>query len=374
MKSRTRIETIADGRSQRKIDRQTFIIHHYCPHTFNAGDHVVIRSIRDHLREYLPEAVFVPKASAHNRGWGRPVGLRGVNINSSNRYADAVLIGGSDHYNDWSLRIKGQEIVKLIPPLYLIGMGISSRDLQDPPAFSKKAYYQDALITHQQARLCAVRDHFTQRFLDQLGYTDAVVTGCPALYLYNKPFQLNESEFVALTFPFPVIRTGDRTGYNRLIEVMRYTLDLIKGHSLKPVIVTHDDRDVRAAQELFPEETLYFSNYVDNFCRFYEQVRIIIGSRLHASILAGGMGIPFININLDARGLGFSETFRLDHWNLNMNHDQLLTDLEERVRTVVTGDLSVFNDFFELKEEYRHSFRTFMKQVADDIRDSVAGS
>ncbi|MEA3476209.1 MAG: hypothetical protein U9R23_07210 [Candidatus Cloacimonadota bacterium] len=57
-----------EARINKKFKRETIIIHHYCPHTFNAGDHFVIQSIRKNLKKYLPNAIFIPKACAINRG------------------------------------------------------------------------------------------------------------------------------------------------------------------------------------------------------------------------------------------------------------------------------------------------------------------
>ena len=58
-KKKVKIKKITNGRSQQELDRKSYIVHHYCPHTFNAGDHFVIRSIRTYLSKYLPEVIFI---------------------------------------------------------------------------------------------------------------------------------------------------------------------------------------------------------------------------------------------------------------------------------------------------------------------------
>lgn len=363
-----KILDIKDGRFQQKLNRESIIIHHYCPHTFNVGDHFVIRSIRKYLKNELPEAVFVPFASAGNRGWGKPTRLQGPNINKSNRYADAVVIGGSDHYNNWSLEIKKEEITKLIPPLYLIGLGAASKKLDEPPYIKDENVYEDILVTHNAAKLSSVRDLYTQKFLEKAGYNKSIVTGCPALHLFNEEMYLDKNGKVALTFPFPEGNNNNKDSYNTLIKKIKALIENLKSNHLKPVIVCHDDRNVFTAQQYFAEEELFFSNYVDEFIDFYKSTSFVIGSRLHASIFVAGLGKPFININLDFRGQAFTNTFGLEKWNININDEKIDEKLNSRIDMILSNDLSHLDSFIKLKSDYRKVYLNFIKNVAEDIK------
>ncbi|MDO9576730.1 MAG: polysaccharide pyruvyl transferase family protein [Candidatus Cloacimonadales bacterium] len=360
-------------RSREKSNKKNFIIHHYCPHTFNAGDHFVILSIRKLLKKVLPEAVFIPKAVANNRGWGKPIGLRGENIRLSNQYADAVILGGSDQYHNWSPRIKSEEIQHLIPPLFFIGLGVSSKDINSAPYLKKEEFKKDILAANQKCALSSVRDELTQNFLAELGYKDSILTGCPALYLFDEKMKLrNKSKRVLLTFPYPLIHNRKRedtsSKFGILAQVMNLILKKLQEFKLEPVIVCHDDRDVPIAQKMFPDHSIFFSNYVSEYFQLFENASLVIGSRLHATILAGGMGLPFININLDQRGTGFSQTFGLQNWNLNYNDPDLSAKIIERLTQLHQGDLSGFKDFAEIKQHYRSEFLSFMKKTAEIIR------
>jgi hypothetical protein len=368
-KRKTRL--LRDNRSRRAIDRKSYIIHHYCPHTFNAGDHFVVRAIREHLKQHIPQAVFVPKACADNRGWGKPIGLRGENVEFSNRYADAVIVGGSDQYNNWSLRIRKEEIGRLIPPLFLIGLGVSSRSIDAPPRIDRASYLEDIRAVNEKAELSSVRDDYTQRFLENLGFRNAVVTGCPSMYLFNREFACNPGGPVALTFPFPVVRTADEAAYAALVDSIGGILQTVRTLGANPVIACHDDRDVTVAQQIFPEEQIFFSNYVEDVIDFYDTSSMVVGSRLHASILASGMGIPFLNINLDVRGKGFTETFGLEDWNLDIDSPDLVGHIERRINTVLSGDLSVFEGFSLIRTSFRARYMDFMRNVAERIVANV---
>lgn len=354
-------------RVNQPIPRETIVIHHYCPHTYNAGDHFVIHSIRNSLKQRIPNAIFIPKPCAINRGWGKPARLTGKNITYSSKYADAVIIGGSDQYNGWSLRIRQDEIPHLAPPFYLIGLGISSKGLHKEPNIPKNEYLEDIRVTNDHAAMSSVRDKRTYKFLEENGVKKHIITGCPAAYLFNRGFELKKNGPVLLTFPFPVIRGSNSDVYNEITELIKQLLSYFKGLGIETVIACHDDRDVAPAQELFPEERLFFSNYASGYYPLYESASMVIGTRLHATILAGGMGKPFINVNLDSRGLGFSETFGLEGWNVNLEGDNVWNDIKERIEAIQAGELSAFEKFYKTKEHYRAVYEKFMDDCAEDI-------
>lgn len=348
-------------------EKNSIIIHHYCPHTFNVGDHFVILSIRKHLKKYLPEAVFVPKAIAGNRGWGKPIGLKDSNIYYSNKYADAVIIGGSDQYNDWSPKIEAEEIKYLKPSLFLIGLGASSKDIASEAYLSKRKYKYDILATNYKALLSSVRDEASNNFLKRLGYNKAVVTGCPALFLFDEKIHYNSSDAsIILVFPYPLIRTKNRVHtYHILIDLMKSIMSRFNENF---IIVCHDDRDVAAAQEIFPSQRIFYSNYPQDYFELYKKAKMVIGSRLHAAILAISLGIPSININIDLRGVAYSDTFKLSKWNIDYNDPELKLKITEGITRILDKDLSPFQEFAHVQKKYRVIFYNFMKECARLIK------
>jgi hypothetical protein len=357
----------------KRANKKNYIIHHYCPHTYNAGDHFVILSIRQHLKKYLPNAIFIPKAVAGNRGWGKPIGLKGENIYYSNKFADAVIIGGSDLYNNWSPKIKADEIKHLVPPLFLIGLGVSSPDLNYVPYLKKESYKTDILATNTKAKLSSVRDLTTQQFLKNLGFEHSIVTGCPALFLFENQLSTNNSKSVLLTFPYPLLhRTKNSTQQKKfliLLQIIKDIISFLESKNLDPIIVCHDDRDVPPSQILFPNHPIFFSNYPEKYFNLYKNARIVVGSRLHATILAASMGIPFLNINLDLRGVGFSKTFKLENWNVNYNEPKISDKIKERISVILDDNLSPFREFINEKNRYRTIFSNVVQEAARQIKD-----
>jgi hypothetical protein len=135
------------------------------------------------------------------------------------------------------------------------------------------------------------------------------------------------------------------------------------------VIVCHDDRDVPAAQEHFGDTPIFFSNYVDEYFPLYESARLIVGSRLHATILGLGMGVPSVNIDLDLRGQGFTRSFGLQEWNIDYREPRLPDTLRQRWRQIASNDLTGLTEFENKRDHYRVVFDRFMAETAARIRD-----
>jgi hypothetical protein len=85
------------------------------------------------------------------------------------------------------------------------------------------------------------------------------------------------------------------------------------------------------------------------------------------------MGVPAVNINLDLRGTGFSETFGLTGWNVDYTRSRLGDALWERLETVRSGSLDGLAVFAERRERYRAVFETFMADTAARIRSALGG-
>lgn len=364
------INSLINRTHHKRKSNKNIIIHHYCPHTYNAGDHFVILSIRHHIKKYLPNAVFIPLPIADNRGWGNPIGLRGPNIDFSNKHADAVILGGSDQYNDWSPRISKKEIKNLIPPLFLIGLGVSSKGLSEPPFLSRQDLKPDIIATNKKSVLSSVRDEISKEFLHELGIKNTINTGCPALFLFNRDFHLNKSNKVALTFPYPLTHT-DKEKFNILISTMRDIIIFLNKYKFEPIIVCHDDRDVTYAQRYFSNEELFFSNYPSDYITFYNTVSMIIGSRLHASILASGMGIPNININLDLRGIGFSQDMKMNNWHVNYTQPNLSEIIISKIESTLNGDLQIFQTLKTNRDQKLIIFDQFIHKTTSHIEHTL---
>lgn len=366
-----KINYFPDEYYYKRDSKENYIIHHYSPHTFNAGDHFVIQSIRNYIKKVLPEAVFVPKAIADNRGWGYPIGLRNENILFSNTHADAVIVGGSDQYNNWSPRISRKEIDFLQPPLFLIGLGVSSKDLNLEPFIKNKEFNKDILATNNKAALSSVRDDVTYNFLKDLGYDKAINTGCPALHLFDNEFKINDSKNVLITFPFPLVNNNsENLKYKILVDVTKRMLKYLHDKNLKPIIVCHDDRDVNVAQYEFCNEQIFFSNYHQDYFELYNNALLVIGSRLHATILTSGMGIPNININLDLRGQAFTQSFEFSDWHLEYTDTKLFDKLIQRIEKVLSGNLSMFDKFSVKKKENQKIFYKFIDDTVSIIKNA----
>src|SRR5690242_14537700 len=114
------------------------LVHHYFPlGSENVGDHLVARAIRGAVRRHFGPAEFVDMpVNDRYRGTDRPIGLRGENLDHTNREADLVIVGGSNlleprkprrdpsggRRGGWGVFTDVDSIHRLRPPLLLLGM------------------------------------------------------------------------------------------------------------------------------------------------------------------------------------------------------------------------------------------------------------
>ncbi|MCK5742413.1 MAG: polysaccharide pyruvyl transferase family protein, partial [Chlorobi bacterium] len=225
----------------------------------------------------------------------------------------------------------------------------------------------DIRAANEAAAMSSVRDQATSDFLTEQGVTKQIITGCPAMYLFDNKFELKDSDYCLLTFPFPVIRDSNRELFENLTVIIKELIKYLKSKGQKAIISCHDDRDVSRAQELFPEEQLFFSNYPQDYYSLYENATAVFGTRLHATILSSGLGTPFININLDLRGKSFSNTFGLENHNIDADDPELMQKLFAGIDSIFNNDLKSLTEFYKIKQDYRMIFDKFMDSVAEDI-------
>lgn len=216
-----------------------------------------------------------------------------------------------------------------------------------------------------------LRDDATLDFLKSIGVTKAILTGCPSLYLdENKKMHFNDDSNIILTFPFPVNRKKLSQRYKKLYTIISQIMKYF--NNKKIVISCHDDRDVPIASELFRQNQIFFSNYVDDYYKLYRQATMVVGSRLHGTLLSASVGTPFLNINVDLRGQSFTRTFSLENWNLDYNENNIHEKIVTRIEKVFSGDLSPFDNFLKVKNKMKEVFDESMKKIADEINYRIS--
>lgn len=280
----------------------------------NAGDFLIEYRSKGLLEKVYPEAtinVLKRDLSYDDR------------IDELNSY-DAIVFGGGpgfqrNIYPDKIPFVSDLDSIKV--PCSIIGWGWKSKNIKNSSVYSKTVFtpnmikFIDFMDKDKNSMSC--RDWYTKQMMNNYGYQNVVMTGCPAWYDTNIVEDL-KYKGCSLNKSTPYIIVSD-AAFRRNT---RYTLVLIETiRKLYPdsriKLLLH--RGINTINEfLIKKENLMRYNYeyedisgnVDGFSQ-YDECDLHIGFRVHAHIYNLSHGNTTLLINEDARGYGVNDALGL---------------------------------------------------------------
>ncbi len=224
----------------------------------------------------------------------------------------------SEYYNQ-TLADNAHIINTLKIPTFVLGAGCQSTInysvdfLQNIKENSKK--YIDAI--KNSGGDITLRGNFTKFALEQLGYKDLFVSGCPSLFLLNRDFKINTSKICRENFK-PMLNAhfvSDISNkiYKDYTNSVFFDQDLYLTSLYNPAEV----KDIYDSKYKSPFKELYSQNRILGNMNYYmwrKQIKeggfnFSYGSRIHGNIIALQNNIPaFVNI-IDSRTRELVEFF-----------------------------------------------------------------
>jgi polysaccharide pyruvyl transferase WcaK-like protein len=339
------------------------IIHHYHPMNENIGDFFVRDGIRKLLREQRPDARFIDMPVNRVRNSQCDYGLRGSNLDRSLREADLIVVGGSNLYEsrkggEWGVTTDLESIAKITKPVLLIGLGAGSR-------FKKRVHKSNDDTLAQIVGLngiaigSSVRDVLTADFLKDIGLDNYTMTGCPAVFLFERPLSFKERpEFVAISFP-PVRFSEHRIMYWMIMRTIRKYVHYCGRLGLRAVLSCHDSRDIESARSISGAEVVHSCEPKDYY-DLYSEAAMVIGFRLHAAIMGFSLGTPFVPISFDMRTTAFGATFENSDLIIDGTRPGLYGRLVHATEAILNRNSTMFDKSFEMRDRYSHVMRSFL--------------
>jgi polysaccharide pyruvyl transferase WcaK-like protein len=347
------------------------LIHHYYPQKLNVGDTFVRDGIHRLIAEHRPDARFVDFPVNEPTPAGPPFGLIGPNLDRSNAEADLVVIGGSNLYQcrktgQWGVTTDVQSINRLARPVMLIGLGAGS-SFADRVRDCSPATAEEIRLLNRKAVGSSIRDCRTARFLDSLGVTGYRLTGCPATFVFDRPFAFNNHDTAAVSFP-PVRFRRNWFMFFRLMRTLRNYLAHLRSLGLRVVLTCHNDKDVDLARRFAGDGIeLFASNETKAFYDLYSRCRFVVGFRLHATIICLSLGTPFIPVGFDWRGVGFAETYDATRWMIDGSRFGLLKTLAGRTAGILAEDRAPFVEFLAGRARLRAEMTRFIADCLANV-------
>lgn len=226
-------------------------------------------------------------------------------------------------------------------PVYVIACGVQAANYEELDSICsclKESASKFISSVYDTGGEFALRGYFTKEFFDCLGFTSAVVTGCPSLYQLGRDIQISNEKVDELSFK-PIIN-GSLNHYcqlmltypnavffdqeifwMQLLDSAYFEEQLTDNQHLEKLIRSYGYETTKILLEdriqLFPDMNAW-RNYIctNHFsCSF--------GSRIHGSIMPILSGVPAILECRDARTREMAEFFNIPTVSPNQSRKSL---------------------------------------------------
>ncbi len=259
-------------------------------------------------------------------------------------------------------------------PIIPFGLGWSGDPAGQPEKFSFNDESSLFLKNiHENIEFSSCRDEITEGIIQQNGYKNVQMTGCPVWYdleFINDDFVPKEIKSIVITTPadprlfwqtIKLVRSMKKEfakgtfylsfhrgilpdKYTKVVTSIGYLLMCIGSKLFVPKIII---RDIAYDMEKM---------------KFYEDIDFHIGYRVHAHLYFLSRRVPTVLINEDGRGMGMVKTLKMPM--LNINDKNLFEKITETVRRYKSMD---YTDFTKSKSVFDEKFvvmKNFLKNLS----------
>ncbi|CAN7278267.1 polysaccharide pyruvyl transferase family protein [Caulobacter sp. LjRoot300] len=311
------------------------------PTTPNIGNDLINKATRDLLYEVFGPDVSVVNVSALGAG-GRG-GLTASQIYDMNQFADGVVIGGGNLFENGQLTVDTNALRALRAPMMMIGVS-HGRIYEASGAWVHRTDSMPDTTIRQlvaKAEVAMVRDHGSRALLHEAGAGNVELAGCPSLFL-----PANASAFeparqddrrVLLSIRHPTRMSVPPALQWRTPHDLRRLIDALRGEYGDHVhLVCHDYMDLDFAAGYPDVPHLYFDD-VERYIDALRSCRLNVSYRLHAFLPCVAFGVHSIHLSYDERGKAMVATAGLGEWDIDlMTETDMVATVLARARDIET--------------------------------------
>jgi hypothetical protein len=288
------------------------------PATRNIGNDIISRATSDLLYQAFGDSVGivnVPALKGPQFG-GFTVGQ----VYDMNRFADGVVLGGGNLFENGQVTVEPQALASLRVPLLLTGLshgriygrnGALVERTDGMPEGTIRLFVDKALDT-------LVRDIATQARLERLTSRDIKLGGCPTIFMPPTPAGGRRDGSVLISVRHPNRMSVPPGIQWRVAEDVRRMIATLRAEiSRDIVLVCHDYADIEFASSFDGARVIYFDD-VDHYIDALRRCSLSVSYRLHAFLPCFAFGTPAIHISYDERGRSMLETIGMADWDIDL--------------------------------------------------------
>lgn len=362
-----------------------YVIANIRPFGHNVGNTAINFALRNMLYETFGRLVSViefPASSAHEST--AKAGLTKKTIHEINRFADGVIIGGGNLYENDEISVDLHSLPSLLPPLMLFSNSrgrIYGRDLQLQERSDVISSAKLSCLVNS-ADISLSRDSATVEFITKLGCRDKIGY-CPTINIKNyvdRISQVPDNEYVGALIS---IRTPSLMNIpvkyqgNVSEDINSFIDELFKSGHKRVRILCNDSRDLDYAQQFKGSrhvDTLY-TNDVYEYLSVLKNATLVVSYRLHATLPSISLGTPVVNVTYDERAHRLSNDLYIGTSGANMITDPNFR--ETICKKIQSGGYTVsehqkniirWNDISKMQYSEFKKFRSLVTSYVENIK------
>jgi polysaccharide pyruvyl transferase WcaK-like protein len=317
------------------------MINIYCirPVGLNVGNDAIYVGMQQYISEAFGRVVNLISVPATSKyGSSRSAGLSASNVYEINQFAHGVIIGGGNLYENGELEVDLNALKSLAPPLMLFSLGsgrVYNRQQQLVPRTDAMPAATIRAL-NDKAAFSLVRDDATGEHLKEIGVENAVVGGCPTLYLDQMASRLPElsgidQSTVLISVRNPAMMSvspqEQASVYGHISEMIAFLRS--EGHE-DVRLLCHDTRDIAFAAS-FPNVEYVYTGDVYTYLAMLKACALCVSYRLHSTLPCLVFERPVVTIGYDERALSMLDTVGYGDWTINMvQNSDVLSQFKDR--------------------------------------------
>jgi Polysaccharide pyruvyl transferase len=288
------------------------------PATRNIGNDVINKATADLLYTTFGNEtglINIPALAGLQFG-----GFTAKQVYDMNRFADGVVVGGGNLFENGQLSIDRQALAALRVPMMIVGLSHARVYHRDGELSERTDAMAPDAIRLLVSKSCAalVRDGATQAILRDLGIDSAEIAGCPTLTLATNSPDWQHDGTVLISVRHPARMSVPPTVQWRVVEHLRRLIEELKqAFGPKVVLACHDYADIEFAAG-FPEAGMIYYDDVERYIQALRRCRLNITFRLHAFLPCLAFGTPTVHLSYDERGASMVAASGMAAWDINI--------------------------------------------------------
>ncbi|MDI9244973.1 polysaccharide pyruvyl transferase family protein [Marinobacter sp. CHS3-4] len=310
----------------------------------NVGNQAINFALRHMLYETFGRLVSIIDYPATNKHESTAKsGLTSSTIHEINRYADGVIVGGGNLFENDEIDVDARALKALQPPLMLFSNSRGRIFDRRGNLSDRSDVIPDSKLSNllDRSDLSLSRDSATHEHLhninskDQLGW-------CPTINLSRYTESLpelpeNEDAGALISIRTPSLMNVPYRFQSDIQKQIEMVIDRLREVGHKRIrILCNDSRDLdfaTAFRYTKQVDSVYTSD-VYQYLALLRKADIVVSYRLHATLPAMSYGVPTVNIVYDERALSLFNDLGLKSCYLNMVEqgddfmDQLLAEVD----------------------------------------------